>query len=258
MVVPPSPPVPPPEPIVEDSLTNDGELVMGAFMLRPFVTHIGQSPRPDDPSSIVGAHVGFRAHGLGLDDDLIGRGDLEGFLGASSEGFEGEGRAFLAVGLAYAFESRQHLMFRFGAGGALLGNPVVDYQVAELPALELGYVRTGPVVFEVAPRVAMGVLHMAAFDTGSIAPDPAPAAGGRIFAGDGHLWGMFDYEAIATEKPFHIGALTACYADKLALCIDGRLASGSLDLPRGGSDRVTAISGGLSIGTGAVTNKDGD
>lgn len=257
--LPPPPPPPPPPPDIDyggDSY-EDGTLLMGMLAVRPFATSVGQGPSPDDPESIVAGHVGLRMHGTGIDDDIIGRGDLEGFIGASSEGVEGEGRAFLGLGLATEVGHLHHLMFRFGAGGALLGNPVIDYQVADLPALELGYIHTGDeVLVEVAPRIAMGILQMSAFDSGSLEPDPAPAIGGRILAGGSSLWAMVDYEVVTGDQTFQLGGLTACYANKLALCIDGRVASASLDFGGGTFDRVTAISGGLSIGLGDIEMED--
>jgi len=249
---------PPPPPMPEyDSYDKDGTLLMGMLAVRPFATHVGQGPSPDDPASIVAGHVGLRIHATGIEDDIIGRGDLEGFIGASSEGVEGEGRAFLGLGLATEIGHFHHLMFRFGAGGALLGNPIIDYQVADLPALEMGYIHTDDdLIVEVAPRVAMGVLQMSAFGTGSLEPDPAPALGGRVLAGGGSLWAMVDYEVVTGDQTFQLGGLTACFADKLALCVDGRVASARLDFGGGTFDRVTALSGGLSIGLGDTEMED--
>lgn len=239
----------------EEWVNDDGELYMGMFAVRPFATHLGEGPAPEDPEGLVGGHVGLRGHAFGLDDELVGRFDVEAFIGASSEGVEGEGRGFVAVGLAHAVASRHHIMFRIGAGGALLGNPVVDYQIASLPALEVGWVKTGPVVVDVAPRIAMGVVQMSVFD-GALAPDPAPAVGGRVLAGGSPLWGELDVDVVSGDHPLVRGALTACWADRFALCLDGRLASASLDVGGGSFERTTAISGGLSIGLGAIDTKD--
>ncbi len=256
--LPPAPALPPdvPPPPDEDGSYGSGDaaLLMGMIAVRPFATYVGDGPRPGDPSGVVAGHVGIRGHATGITDDMIVRTDLEAFLGASSEGVEGEGRGFLSLGLTKQIGGRNYVMFRFGAGGALLGNPVVDYQVADLPALELGFVHAGADGFiEIAPRVAMGVLQMEAFDGGSLAPDPAPAVGGRILAGGDTLWSTLDYEVITGDHAVQIGALTACFAEKFSICLDGRLASASL--PAGGSDRqrVTAISGGLSVGLGVAT-----
>jgi len=225
---------------------------MGMVAVRPFGTYVGEGPDPDDPTGLVAGHVGFRLHATGLiDDDMVLRTDLEGFLGASSEGVEGEGRAFFGLGLAKQVSGRNHLMFRFGAGGVILGNPVIDYQIADLPALELGYLHLGADgVIEVAPRVAMGVLHVAAFDAGELEPDPAPAIGGRLLAGGDTLWSALEYEVVTGDEPIHVGALTACFADKFSICLDGRLMSASLSYGGGDFDRVTAFSAGLSLGLG--------
>jgi hypothetical protein len=251
----PTPPLPPDvPPYVEDDYGSDeGALLMAMVAARPFGTYVGEGPRPEDPTGVVAGHVGFRGHATGITDDMIIRTDLEGFLGASSEGIEGEGRAFLALGLAKQVSGRNHLMFRFGAGGVLLGNPVIDYQVADLPALELGFIHVGADgVIEIAPRVAMGVLHMSAWDAGELEPDPAPAIGGRILAGGDTLWSALEYEVVTGDREVQVGALTACFADKFSICLDGRLASASLAYGGGVFDRVTALSAGLSLGLGVA------
>jgi len=230
--------------------------MMGMLAVRPFVTAIdaGGADGSEAPTWVVAGHVGVRGHGGGVGDDLILRADLEGFIGASTEGVEGEGRAFLSFGLATPVERLHFLFFRFGAGGGLLGNPLVDYQVADLPALELGYVHLGADGFiEIAPRVAMGVTAMHAFDSGTLEPDPAPAVGGRVVLGGDALWSTLDVELVSGENPLVFGALTACYAQKFALCLDGRLASASLDFADPvGRERVIAMSGGISFGLGTA------
>lgn len=226
---------------------------MAMVAVRPFVTYAGAGDdSPDDPNSSAAGHVGFRGHANGISDDMIIRTDLEAFIGASSEGIEGEGRAFLSFGLAEDLGGSNYIMFRLGAGGAVFGDPVVDYQAADLPALELGYVHIGEDRFiEVAPRIAMGVLSMSAFQVASLQPNPAPAVGGRILAGGESLWGTADYEIITGDHPLQLAALTACFADKLAVCLDGRVASASLGLGAAlGNERVTAFSAGLSVGLG--------
>lgn len=251
---PSSPPPLPDDPAYDAYENREGALLMGMFAVRPFVTSIDAdgAGASEDPTGIVAGHVGMRAHGTGISEDLILRFDLEAFVGASTEGVEGEGRGFLSFGLAAELEGPNFLMFRFGAGGAMFGNPKIDFQVADLPALELGYVHVGADGFiEIAPRVAMAVSRMAAFDTGLIEPDPAPAAGGRLLAGGDSLWGTLDYEVISGDQLMHLGLLTACFAQKFSFCLDGRLASASLAFrAEPGTERVTAISGGLSFGLG--------
>lgn len=277
---PPPPPPPPPEstavaadPTVEDEVegVRDGGLVLGMLAVRPYFTWLdgrslaGASPdAPDDGSTgVVAGHVGIRGHGTGVDDDFMGRADIEAFVGASTEGVEGEGKGFLSFGLATPIERIHFLFFRFGAGGTLFGNPLLDYQVAELPALELGYLHVGADGFiEVAPRVAMGVLAVHAGDRDILEPDPAPAVGGRLLAGADSLWATADYEVVTGDRLVHLAYLTACYAQKFSLCLDGRLAviDGPGALPQAGaggpSSGVTALSGGISFGLGVAEQED--
>jgi hypothetical protein len=224
------------------------------FAVRPYVTSVDADGADggDDPKVVAAGHVGFRAHANGIADDLIVRGDLEGFLGASTEGVEGEGRAFLGFGLATPLSGPNYAFFRFGAGGAIFGNPVVNYQVADLPALEFGYTHIGADGhIELAPRLAMGVSRMEAFRTGIYEPEPNPAIGGRLTAGGDALWSAIDYELITGEHLMHLGLLTACFAEKFSVCLDGRLASASLDFAAPvGRERVVAFGGGLSFGLG--------
>jgi hypothetical protein len=255
----PEPPPDPPPPYVEpapswDMEPQDTALLMAMIAVRPFVTSVDAdgAEGDDDPTSIPAGHVGFRAHGNGVTDDMILRAELEGFLGASTEGVEVEGRGFFSLGLATPIERVHFLFFRFGAGGSLFGNPVVDYQVASLPALEFGYLHGGADGYvEIAPLVAMGVSHMEAFSTGEWAPDPTPAIGGHLLVGGEAFWGTVEYQMLTGEKPMHVGGLTACFADKFSVCLDGRLASASLDFAAPlGSERVNVLSGGLSFGLG--------
>lgn len=270
------PPPPPPSPDVEatgeatgEELEGirDGGLVMGMLAVRPYFTWLdgrsiaaGSADAPADGSTgVVAGHVGIRGHGTGIDDDFIGRADLEAFVGASTEGVEGEGRAFLSFGLATPIERIHFLFFRFGAGGSLFGNPLLDYQIAELPALELGYVHIGADGFiEVAPRVAMGVLAVHAGDHDILEPDPAPAVGGRLLAGGDSLWATADYEVVTGDRLVHHAFLTGCYAQKFSICLDGRLAvlEGPGAVPQAGggtsSSGVTALSGGISFGLGVA------
>jgi hypothetical protein len=251
-VQPPPQTVPPEIPPYEETMGREGALLMAMLAARPFATAVmaNGADSSDDPTGIVAGHVGMRAHGTGITEDMILRMDLEAFIGASTEGVEGEGRVFMSLGLATEVDYGHFLMFRFGAGGAMMGNRVVDHQVADLPALELGYVHIGADGFiEVAPRVGMAVTRMGAFTSGEFEPDPVPAVGGRFLVGGESLWGTLDYELLTGERPMHLGLLTGCYAQKFALCVDGRLVSASLDFT-GGRERVTAISGGLSFGLG--------
>ena len=111
---------------------------------------------------------------------------------------------------------------------------------------------------EVAPRVAMGVLAIHAGDVDVLEPDPAPAVGGRLLAGADSLWATADYEVVSGDRPVQLAYLTACYAQKFSLCLDGRLAVASgpdaVPLAPGGTSggRVVALSGGISFGLGVA------
>lgn len=251
---PPPPDVPPPPESAWEDEPRDSALLMAMIAVRPFATSVDAdgAEGDEDPTTIAAGHVGFRAHGNGLEDDMILRAELEGFLGASTEGVEVEGRGFFSIGLAAPIERVHFLFFRFGAGGSLFGNPVVDYQVASLPALEVGYLHGGADGYvEIAPLVAMGVSRMEAFATGVWAPDPTPAIGGHLLVGGEAFWGNVEYEALTGERPMHVGALTICFANKFSVCLDGRLASASLDFASPvGTERVNVLSGGASFGLG--------
>jgi len=204
----------------------------------------------------VGGQLGGRAHLMGTIDFVTVRFEAEGWFGGGRDGVDAEGAAHVAVGLAQHADPDDAAVLRLGAGARAFGNPALDVEIVEAPALEAGFQHHDEDLFvDLAPLAALvPIVHVGAGDDAERDTGVSALGGARAVVAAAPFWATVDYAAVVTTDVFHLGGGSVCLAPGgIAGCIDARFAAAVLleGAARAPRDVVGAYAG-LSVGVGGT------